>query len=83
VKGILADNNVIGQVAYLVQLMQAKPWGEFWKELGLVLRRFDDVLHVNIPEPQLLVGQGKVHSSRGPRRQPGRRGRWEEVSEVA
>ena len=42
-KGILADNNVIGQVAYLVQLMQAQPWGEFWKELGLVLRRFDDV----------------------------------------
>jgi predicted nuclease of predicted toxin-antitoxin system len=43
VKGILADNNVIGQVAYLVQLMQAEPWGDFWKELGLVLRRFDDV----------------------------------------
>ena len=42
-KGILADNNVIGQVAYLVQLMQAQPWGEFWKELGLSLRRFDDV----------------------------------------
>jgi hypothetical protein len=35
VKGILADNNVIGQVAYLVQLMQAEPWGDFWKELGL------------------------------------------------
>jgi hypothetical protein len=43
VKGILADNNVIGQVAYLVQLMQAAPWGDFWIELGLVLCRFDDV----------------------------------------
>jgi len=43
VKGILADNNVIGQVAYLVQLMQAEPWSDFWKELGLVLRRFEEV----------------------------------------
>ena len=42
-QGILADNNVIGQVAYLVQLMQAEPWADFWKELGLVLRRFEDV----------------------------------------
>ncbi len=41
--GILADNNVIGQIAYLVQLMQLEPWGDFWKELGLVLRRFDYV----------------------------------------
>jgi len=43
VKGILADNNVIGQVAYLVQLMQSRPWQDFWKELGLALRRFEDV----------------------------------------
>jgi len=42
-RGILADNNVIGQVAYLVQLMQAEPWSDFWKELGLSLRRFDEV----------------------------------------
>ena len=42
-KGILADHNVIGQVAYLVQMMQSEPWAEFWKELGLVLRRFDDI----------------------------------------
>lgn|GEM_PF-3683551 len=42
-KGILADNNVIGQVAYLVQLMQAEPWSDFWNELGLTLRRFDEV----------------------------------------
>lgn len=43
VKGILADNNVIGQVAHLVQLMQAEPWGDYWKDLGLVLRNFKDV----------------------------------------
>ena len=42
-KGILADNNVIGQVAYLVQLMQAEAWKDFWNELGLVLCRFGDV----------------------------------------
>jgi len=42
VKGILADNNVIGQVAYLARLMQTQ-WRDFWKELGLVLRRFEGV----------------------------------------
>src|SRR5260370_20726653 len=41
-KGILDDNNVIGQVAFLVGLMQAEPWADFWKELGLVLRRFEE-----------------------------------------
>src|SRR5260370_1153796 len=41
--GLLADNNVVGQVAYLVQMMQAKPWGDFWDELGLVLRHFEDI----------------------------------------
>jgi hypothetical protein len=43
VKGILADNNVIGQVAQLVALMQAAPWAEFWQHLGFVLYRFEDV----------------------------------------
>jgi hypothetical protein len=43
VKGILADNNVTGQVAYLVHLMQNEPWVDFWKELGLTLVRFDDL----------------------------------------
>ena len=42
-KGILADNNVIGQVAYLVQLMQSEPWADFWEELGLALCQFADV----------------------------------------
>jgi hypothetical protein len=43
VKGILADNNVVGQVAYLAQMMQSEPWAEFWAELGLILRNFDDL----------------------------------------
>ena len=42
-KGILADINVVGQVVYLVKLMQAEPWTEFWNDLGLVLRRFEDI----------------------------------------
>ena len=42
-KGILADNNVIGQVAHLVWLMQSEPWADFWNELGLTLRHFEDV----------------------------------------
>ena len=42
-KGILADVNVVGQVAYLAKLMQAEPWTEFWHDLGLTLRRFEDI----------------------------------------
>jgi hypothetical protein len=26
-----------------VQLMQAEPWAEFWRDLGLIHRRFEDV----------------------------------------
>jgi Domain of unknown function (DUF5615) len=40
VKGIVADNDVRGQVEYLVSLMQSDPWREFWEDLGL------DVLHL-------------------------------------
>ena len=42
-KGILADNNVIGQVAYLAQLMQAHGWEDFWNDLGLTLLQFEDI----------------------------------------
>lgn len=42
-KGILADNNIIGQVAFLAQMMQSNAWADFWKQLGLVLRHFEDV----------------------------------------
>jgi hypothetical protein len=43
VKGILADNDVRGQVDYLVALMSAEPWAEFWHDLGLRALRFEDV----------------------------------------
>ena len=42
-KGLIADANIQGQVEYLVQRMQAEPWAEFWKALGLLLRRFEEV----------------------------------------
>ena len=42
-KGLLADINVIGQIEYLVQRMQADPWDFFWHELALVLKHFEDV----------------------------------------
>ena len=41
-KGILADANARGHVEYLVALMQAGPWAEFWQDLGLVLWNFDE-----------------------------------------
>jgi len=43
VNGILADVNVVGQVAYLTRLMQAEPWRVFWDELGVTLRTFEEV----------------------------------------
>jgi hypothetical protein len=43
VLGLLADNNVLGQVEALVQIMQSESWTDFWADLGLALKRFDDV----------------------------------------
>jgi hypothetical protein len=43
VKGILADNDVRGQVEYLVMLMQVEPWREFWEDLGLALFNLEDL----------------------------------------
>ena len=42
-KGILADNNVIGQVEYLVQRMQTHGWEVFWNDFGLALFHFDEI----------------------------------------
>lgn len=42
-KGILTDNDVRGQVDYLVALVEAEPWQEFWKDLALPLLRFEDL----------------------------------------
>jgi len=43
VKGILADAHAIGHVDYLVRLLQAAPWAEFWQDLGITYFRFEDV----------------------------------------
>jgi hypothetical protein len=43
VTGLVADAHVRGQVVYLVQRMQADAWADFWRALGLVLHRFEDV----------------------------------------
>jgi len=43
VKGILADINASGPVEDLIRKMQAEPWGEFWRYLGLVHFHFQDV----------------------------------------
>jgi len=43
VKGLLADIHAGKHVAYVVRLMQADPWSSLWQDLGLVLRRFDEV----------------------------------------
>jgi hypothetical protein len=43
VKGLLADNNLRGQAAYLLAIIQTDPWVEFWRDLGLQLLQFEDV----------------------------------------
>ena len=42
-RGIVADNNVRGQVSYLVARMQAAPWRDFWRDLHLELLQLEDV----------------------------------------
>jgi hypothetical protein len=41
--GILADNNVEGHLAALVQIMQDDYWGEVWTESGLAVVTFEDL----------------------------------------
>src|SRR5437879_5208400 len=43
VKGILADIHMKGPIDALVREMQAEPWTELWKDLGLRLFHFEDV----------------------------------------
>jgi len=43
VKGLVADANIQGQVAHLVERMQAEDWADFWQSLGLVVRQFEDL----------------------------------------
>ncbi len=43
VKAILSDVNIQGHVAFLVALMSAEPWKEFWEEVRIPVLRFSDV----------------------------------------
>jgi len=42
-RGILADQNIEGQVAALVRILQGEPWREFWAELNLSVLTFGDL----------------------------------------
>jgi hypothetical protein len=54
VKGILSDSDVRGQVEYLVVLMRAEPWREFWLDLGLALFNLEDIgLSATSPDPEV------------------------------
>jgi hypothetical protein len=43
VRGILADNNVEGQVNRLLLLLRGQEWGELWASLGLTVESFDSL----------------------------------------
>jgi hypothetical protein len=43
VKGILADNDVGGQVAAIVSILQEPTWGSLWKSLNLSVVNFSDL----------------------------------------
>jgi hypothetical protein len=43
VRGILADNNVEGQVNRLLFLLRGDEWGEVWASLGLTVESFDSL----------------------------------------
>lgn len=42
-KGILADNNIKGQVQYLVELMRSPVWLEIWESLNLTVDTFESL----------------------------------------
>ena len=44
ISGILADNNVIGHVEYVVRKLQSDYWKEIWESLNLSLFTFEDLL---------------------------------------
>ena len=41
--GLLADNNVEGQVKLLLQICQTSRWRELWDSLNLVVETFEDL----------------------------------------
>ncbi|HQU42347.1 MAG TPA: DUF5615 family PIN-like protein [Pirellulales bacterium] len=43
VRAVLADVNIEGHVDFVMALVQAAPWSEFWQALGLGYLRFSEV----------------------------------------
>jgi len=41
--GILADNNVLGQVETLIHFLKTPPWREIWLSLNLQVLMFEDL----------------------------------------
>lgn len=42
-RGILADNNVLGQVETLIHFLDSPPWREIWLSLNLQVLTFEDL----------------------------------------
>ena len=42
-RGIMADNNIQGQVDILVYLLESETWRELWNHLELIVYTFDDL----------------------------------------
>jgi hypothetical protein len=42
-RGILADNDVAGQVATLLNILEGHYWGDLWKEMNLTFHTFEEV----------------------------------------
>lgn len=41
--GILADNNIVGQVTLMVRIWQSRYWREIWESLALSVFTFDEI----------------------------------------
>jgi len=53
-KGILADNDIIGHVAWLMQILQGNEWCEVWQSLDLSVKSFSD-LGLSADSPDDLI----------------------------
>jgi hypothetical protein len=42
-RGILADNDVAGQVATLLFILEGRYWGDLWKEMDLTIHTFEEI----------------------------------------
>jgi hypothetical protein len=54
VRGILADNDVQGQVEFLLSIWLSDSWRDLWHELGLIVERFS-TLGLSRHSPDALI----------------------------